>query len=361
MIKYLPGIEESVSFFLYTMVELTVLFVGISFLIGILNEFIPQQTMRRWLSGKSGRGYAAGMALGGLTPFCSCSTIPVMAGFLRAGAGFGPTMAFLFTSPLVNPIIIPLFLTLLGVEVTLIYMVIALGLAVTISFLLEQFNFQKFLKHEVISGADSQAAETPNCGSGGMQFVAVQHKEALQVQETIGRFDDTAATSWQSCCPQPSSMASALTVSGCCSSDESLGPGENRWKKVFLDAVKQFVKLLPFMMIGVAIGALIHGFLPADFAASVAGSDNPLAVPVAAVLGIPLYLRVSTMIPIAASLVAKGMSVGAVVALIIGGAGASLPELTMLKGFFRFQLLAVFIGSVIFMAITAGFLVDMVV
>lgn len=360
MTKYLPGLEESVSFFLYTMVELTVLFVGISFLVGMLNEFIPQQTMRRWLSGRSGRGYVAGMALGGLTPFCSCSTIPVMAGFLRAGAGFGPTMAFLFTSPLVNPIIIPLFLTLLGLKVTLVYMAIALGLAVTISFMLEKFNFRKFIRQDVLTGENS-ASVSRCCDSKPEQPRPVQAQVAAgpQLQTSIGQVHTAARVVAEGCCPQPIQLAA--TGAECCAPDEPASPGGNRWQKVWRDAVQQFVKLLPFMMIGVAIGALIHGFLPAEFAASVAGQDNPLAVPVASVLGIPLYLRVSTMIPVAASLVAKGMSVGAVVALIIGGAGASLPELAMLKGFFRLQLLAAFVGSVIFMAITAGFLVNFIV
>lgn len=106
---------------------------------------------------------------------------------------------------------------------------------------------------------------------------------------------------------------------------------------------------------------MIHGFLPADLVVRLAGADNPLAVPVSALVGIPLYLRVSTMVPIAASLIAKGMSVGAVVALIIGGAGASLPEVAMLKGMFRWPLLAAFIASVMVMAVSAGFLVNIIV
>ena len=134
-----------------------------------------------------------------------------------------------------------------------------------------------------------------------------------------------------------------------------------RWRRIFNEAVRQFRTLLPFVVLGVAIGSVIHGFLPAELVVRMAGADNPLAVPVSAVVGIPLYLRVSTMVPIAASLVAKGMSLGAVVALIIGGAGASLPELAMLKGMFRMPLLIAFIASVMVMAVTAGFLVNLVV
>ena len=129
----LPHVKETIVFFGFTMVELTVLFVGISFLVGLINEFLPQDKVKKWLSGRNGRGYLIGSILGGLTPFCSCSTIPVTIGLLKARAGFGPTMAFLFTSPLVNPIIIPLFLTLLGLKVTIVYAVVAIGMTIMIS------------------------------------------------------------------------------------------------------------------------------------------------------------------------------------------------------------------------------------
>ncbi|MDX2477017.1 MAG: permease [Gammaproteobacteria bacterium] len=124
-------------------------------------------------------------------------------------------------------------------------------------------------------------------------------------------------------------------------------------------SIHDSICLLPYVIIGVAIGSIIHGFLPADLVVRLAGADNPLAVPISAIVGIPLYLRVSTMVPIAASLLAKGMSTGAVIALIIGGAGASLPEMAMLKGIFRLPLLIAFITSVMVMAISAGLLVNL--
>ena len=133
-----------------------------------------------------------------------------------------------------------------------------------------------------------------------------------------------------------------------------------RWWNILREASGQFRKLFPFFTIGVLIGSVIYGFMPADLVASVAGSENPLAIPVSAVIGVPLYLRVSTVIPIAGTLIAKGMSVGAVMALIIGGAGASLPEVAMLKGIFRLPLLIAFITSVLIMAVITGFAVNWV-
>jgi len=346
--EYLPLIKETAVFFTYTMTELAVLFVGISFLVGVLNELLPKDKVQQLLSGKHGRGYLIGSILGGLTPFCSCSTIPVTVGLLRAKAGFGPTMAFLFTSPLVNPIIIPLFFTLLGFEVTIVYAAVAIGMTIVISFLLDRAGFSRYVKRDVLfdnhDRGDSPVKESSQepstcCNPEQISSQPVQLSPAMQ------------------CC----------TVSGSSPIGNSFTPipmyaaQSGRWKRIFNDAVQQFRKLLPFVVLGVAIGSIIHGFLPADLVAQLAGADNPLAVPVSAVVGIPLYLRAITMVPIAASLIAKGMSMGAVVALIIGGAGASLPEVAMLKGIFRLPLLAAFLASVMIMAISAGFLVNLVI
>jgi uncharacterized membrane protein YraQ (UPF0718 family) len=347
MQQMLPQLGETLVFFMTTMAELAILFVGISFLVGVINEFLPQDKVKRWLSGRHGRGYLIGSILGGLTPFCSCSTIPVTIGLLRAGAGFGPTMAFLFTSPLVNPVIIPLFITLLGLKVTLIYAFVAIGMTVIISFLLEKAGFSRFLIQDVLhqGGAAPAAAGMPltqtvsgAAADSGTQFM-VQLQPAAPCCEGAG---------------SGAEQAPAFTIPV-----YQEQPG--RWRRIFNEAVRQFRSLLPFVILGVAIGSVIHGFLPAQLVVRLAGADNPLAVPVAAVVGIPLYLRVSTMVPIAASLVAKGMSLGAVIALIIGGAGASLPELAMLKGMFRMPLLIGFICSVMVMAVSAGFLVNFLV
>lgn len=343
---------ETLSFFLSTMAELTILFIGISFLVGVINEFLPQETVKRWLSGRGGRGYFIGAILGGLTPFCSCSTIPVTVGLLRARAGFGPTMAFLFTSPLVNPIIIPLFLTLLGFEVTAVYAIVAIGLAISISFILEKAGFARYIRQDTVFPAVNVDSDGNSSGNAGH------------------------------CCAQPPEpqVVQTESVTQCCGSAQQVGPGNigsaslvlpmasstvvkqpNRWKRILRESVDQFRKLMPFIILGVSIGSVIHGFLPADLVVGLAGADNPLAIPISAVLGIPLYLRVSTMVPIAASLIAKGMSTGAVIALIIGGAGASLPEVAMLKGIFRTPMLFAFIASVLVMAVSAGFLVNIFV
>lgn len=345
--EYWPLIEETATFFSYTMIELALLFVGISFLVGVINELLPKDKVQRMLSGKNGRGYLIGSLLGGLTPFCSCSTIPVTVGLLRAKAGFGPTMAFLFTSPLVNPIIIPLFFTLLGVEVTAIYASVAIGMTIIISFCLDKAGFERFVKIDALFEHDGVVRG--NRKNQGEEITDCCEKESVTQPSVQG------LTPAIQCC----STSPLQQVQPSIAAIPMFKVPVNKWKKIFNDAVQQFAKLLPFVVLGVAIGSVIHGFLPADLVANLAGEDNPAAIPVSAIIGIPLYLRAATMVPIAASLIAKGMSMGAVVALIIGGAGASLPEVAMLKGLFKLPLLAAFLTSVMLMAVSAGFVVNM--
>jgi len=132
----------------------------------------------------------------------------------------------------------------------------------------------------------------------------------------------------------------------------------NGWQ-VWAGICTQFRTFLPYILLGIGIGSILHGFVPKDIVVRYAGPDNPMAIPVAAVVGIPLYVRVSTMIPVSISLIGKGMSLGAVVALVIGGAGASLPEMIMLKGLFRTPILVAFLISVFGIAISAGFILNL--
>ena len=131
-------------------------------------------------------------------------------------------------------------------------------------------------------------------------------------------------------------------------------------KRLLNEAMNQFRTFLPHIVIGVAIGAFAHGFVPDELLARYAGPDNLWAIPIAAIIGVPLYVRASTMIPIAMALTAKGMGVGAVIALVIGGAGASLPEVIMLKRMFQWPILSVFLISVFGIAITTGYLAELI-
>ena len=349
METFIPMAKEALSFFAFTFTELMVLFIGISFIVGAIQELVPADKVKIMLSGRRGRGYFIGAGLGALTPFCSCSTIPIMVGLLKARAGFGPTLAFLFTSPLVNPIIIGLFFMALGLKATLIYSILALLMAIVISYLLEKANFQRFIKWETLDETQEDCACQPDTteiqGTQNMKFSS----------------DSLAPLGPQlACC----TAAGSIETTGSYSPDSANGvaafamPG--RWMRVFRESVRQFRTFLPYIIIGVVIGALAHGFVPEELIVKYAGPDNPFAIPVAAVIGVPLYVRVSTMIPIFMPLMAKGMSIGAVVALTIGGAGVSLPEVIMLKRIFKEPMLSAFLAAIFSIAVISGLIFNTV-
>lgn len=292
------SLAVSLRFFAQIFAELTILFLGISTLVGIIFEYVSDDTLKRWMSRKGLLGNFLGATLGAVTPFCSCSTIPMTVGLLRAGVPFGATMSFVLASPLLNPIILTMFWVLLGWKACLVYFAVTFLAAMTSGAVLESLGFAKDIKNVRITGG-------------------AQGKEKLT---TFGK----------------------------------------KLKRAFLIAWSDFIGVLLYLVIGVAIGAAIYGYMPADFVARIAGPQNPLAIPVAAIIGIPLYVRAETVIPIAVALTQKGMSIGAVIALIIGGAGMSIPEMSMLGSIFKTRLVAVFIGVVFFTAVVAGFVFNVI-
>ncbi len=314
--------------------ELALLFVAISFLVGALQEWLPAEKTQHYLSAQHGRGYLIGALIGTATPFCSCSTVPLTLGLLQSGAGFGPTMTLLFTSPLVNPIIITLFWITFGVELTLLYSGMAIGMAVAISWLMDKAGFEQYLKQDLFN------------------------PEPVTVSVPLSSLKQSAPAS--SCCTTPQGETSVVQFN---SKPQTIHaatpPTPSRARRLLNDAIAQFRSFLPHVLIGVAIGAMAHGFVPDQWLIEYAGSDNFWAIPLAAIIGVPLYVRASTMIPIALTLTTKGMGIGAVIALVIGGAGASLPEMVMLKRMFHWPILLAFLASVFTVAITTGYLAQL--
>lgn len=346
----IPMAKDALGFFAFTVTELAVLFVGISFIVGAIQEFVPPEKIKTLLSARKGRGYFIGAGLGALTPFCSCSTIPIMVGLLKAQAGFGPTLAFLFSSPLVNPIIVGLFFMAFGLKATIIYSILALLMAVSISVLLEKLNFKRFIKWDALddnqksccskSKADPREEQimSSGCGCGA----PIIREPAVAYCSAAG---SVQATSHSDITP---TKATVVAIDS------------RRWARIFKEAVKQFQTFLPYIVFGVAIGAVAYGFVPKELIVKYAGPDNPFAIPVAAVIGVPLYVRVETMIPITVALMSKGMSIGAVVALVIGGAGASIPEIVMLKRIFKGPMLGAFLAAIFSIAVIAGLIFNIV-
>jgi len=337
--------KEALGMFAYLGVELTALFLVISFIVGVIQEFMPAKRIQSILSSKSGKGYFSAAILGGVTPFCSCSTIPMLTGLLKARAGFGPTITFLFTSPLLNPIIIGLFLATFGLEVTLAYASIALIVSVTAGYVLEKMKFGKHIRPEVFG-------DKPVGGCTG---------KAGKQTEKVSPYGTLAATFVESNCGISNGCADSVEIVkvGGDGSATIEAVSNNHWARIWKETWSQFTKVLPYLLIGIAIGAFTYGFIPADLIAKYAGADNPLAIPLAAVIGVPLYIRAEAVIPLSAALAAKGMGMGAIMALIIGSAGASLTEVILLKSMFKRPMIIAFLLVIFGMAMLAGFLFNL--
>ena len=285
------------SFFIEIAVELIVLFIGITFLVGLIQEYVPDETIKKALGGRHRiLGSFLGAGFGALTPFCSCSTIPLLLGMLNAGVPFASAMAFLFASPLLNPVIVSLFILLMGWKITALYFAVTFLAAIVIGLMLDSLGF------------------------------------AAQVK-------------------------SVAAVRGCCDCEQA-EDAKSRVQRSARFAFSLFRQLVPYLLLGAGIGAFIHGFVPTELISSIAGSGNPFAVPVAAIIGVPIYIRAETMIPIGLALIEKGMGTGAVLALVIGGAGASIPELTLLSAIFKRKMLAAFVLTIIAIAVAVGYLAN---
>lgn len=337
---------DSAEMFIQLFTELTFLFLTISFLVAIINIKLPAEKIQGLLGGKRGRGYFTAAGLGAITPFCSCSTIPMLVGLLNARAGFGPTMTFLFTSPLLNPIVIALFIPVLGLQVTIAYASLALVISITAGVLLQHFKFDRYIKQELLK----PSASVSGCSTSGEISVAKTSCCDGKVQE----IPKTA------CCdnkPQVAPVAaycdSAPQETACCDSKTVVEP--SMWAQAWQESWSLFRTMFPYMLIAMVIGAAVHGFVPAEFFARVASADNPAAVPSAALIGIPLYIRVTALLPLVGPFIAKGVSIGAIIALVIGSGGASLPEMILLKRLFYWPLLLAFLVVIFSMAVIGGY------
>lgn len=293
--------------FVTIMGELVILFIGISFLIALIQRYISTEKIKTILSApRKGLNSILGAALGALTPFCSCSTIPILVGLFKSGAPFCGAISFLISSPILNPAIIALFLTFFGLKATLVYVAFTFVFAVIIGFFLDKLGMEKEVKNVTIKG---------------------EKQEEITYDKLQGSFMEK----------NKMVIKSALT-----------------------DAVGLFIQVFPYLLIGAGIGAFIHGFVPENLIVKLAGKSSFYSVPVAAIIGIPMYIRAETMIPIAQVLVSKGMSYGTVMALIIGGAGASIPELVLLNSIFKKKMMYVFVISIFAVAVITGYVFNIV-
>ncbi|EAJ7009431.1 organoarsenical efflux permease ArsP [Campylobacter coli] len=305
--------------FLYLFVELSVLFIGISFLISIINQKY-EGMFRKQLNGDKISSYFKAIFLGALTPFCSCSTIPLLKAFLEARVKLSVCLAYLFTSPLINPIIFSMLSITFGLKLSLTYVVFLVFLIFIVSFVFSKFKEESFLKHipkNTKSNIFTQTTHNPS------NFIFKQ----------------------KSCCANTQDKPKNITIN---------------YKELFKESLKNYKKLLPYIVVAVFIGAFIHGFIPQEILQKYLNGNEILSIVLAAFLGIFLYLRVETIIPIGLALLQMGISQGVIMSFLIAGAGCSLPELILLKQMFKIKFLFLFVMIILGVAISFGIFINLI-
>ncbi|MEG0948814.1 MAG: permease [Bacteroidales bacterium] len=293
----------ALNFFFYDTIKIIILLFLISFLMGIINAYFPIDRLRNFLNTRKlyGFEYVLASVFGAITPFCSCSSIPLFIGFVKGGIPLGVTFSFLITSPLVNEVAIALFLGTFGLKITLIYAISGIVLGIVGGWFLGRFQLERYLSPWVLKIQRESVSET-------------QEWEAEQLP-FIKRLPFIAKDAW------------------------------GIVKGVFL-----------YIVIGIAIGAAIHGYVPEGFFAKYLSGDNVFAVPLAVILAVPMYANAAGIVPVIQVLVAKGVSLGTAIAFMMAVVGLSLPEATMLKKVMTWRLIAIFFGTVVAFIIFSGYL-----
>ncbi len=279
---------RSLQFFLYDTPKVLLLLTGIVFVMGMINSwFTPERT--RALLAKRGEGGANVLAalLGIVTPFCSCSAVPLFIGFVQAGVPLGVTFSFLISAPMVNEVALTLLFGLFGWKIALLYLGLGLSVAMVAGWVIGRLKMEAHLEEWV------------------QQMPRISAEDPLQSMTLADRVE-----------------------SG-------------------LDAVRQIVgRVWPYILAGIAIGAVIHGYVPEAFMASFMGKEAWWSVPLAVILGVPMYTNAAGIIPIVQALLAKGAALGTVLAFMMAVIALSLPEMIILRKVLKPRLIATFVAVV---------------
>jgi hypothetical protein len=294
-------IADAIEFFIYDTLKIFILLSVIIFAVSIIRSYFPPEKTKRILSHKKEFiGNILAALLGVVTPFCSCSAVPLFIGFVEAGVPLGVTFSFLISSPMVNEVAVVLLFGLFGWKVTAIYIGSGLFVAIFGGLVIGKLKLEKWVEEYVYQFHNGQEYE----------IVKQTFKERLQYAK-----DNT----------------------------------KDILKRVWL-----------YILIAIAIGGFIHGYVPEDFLVRYAGPRNPFAVPIAVLIGVPLYANAAGVIPIVYALMEKGLSTGTVLAFMMAVTALSLPEMIILRKVLKIQLLAVFVGIMTVTIIAVGYLFNLI-
>lgn len=298
---------EALNFFIYDTVKILLLLFIIIFLMGIINSYFPIDKVRNFLSRKKlyGLEYLMASLFGVVTPFCSCSSVPLFIGFVKGGIPLGVTFSFLVTSPLVNEVAIGLFIGLFGVKMTAIYVISGVLLGTVSGMILQKLKLERYLTpwvKEVLENAQRE-------------------QDIFQVEKQ---------------------------------------PFTQRIPVIWNEVLNILKGVILYVVVGIAIGGVMHGYIPEGFFEQYMSKDNLFAVPIATILAVPMYSNASGILPIVQVLVSKGIPIGTAIAFMMGVVGLSLPEAMLLKKVMTFKLIGIFFGVVTLCIIISGYIFNMI-
>ncbi len=291
-------LAKSVHFFIEDVTKIFFLLALVVFIIGLVRSLLTPERVRKVVAGRSRAvSYPMAVGLGAVTPFCSCSSVPLFIGFLEAGIPLGVTMAFLIASPMINEVAVVVLAAAVGWKVALLYVVAGLSVGIIGGLVIEFFKLEKWVEEYVWKIRMGETA----------------------IQQTSISFKQRIVYAWEQ--------------------------------------VKEIIaKIWIYVLVGIGLGAMLHGFVPEEFFVKYASADNLFAVPSAVLIGIPLYSNATGVIPIVEALLGKGVPIGTVLALMMSVAAISLPEMIILRKVLKPQLIATFTGILFVAFVGVGFL-----
>lgn len=281
---------EAIHFFFYDTPKVLLLLIGIVFVMGVVHTFVAPERTRALLSGRRlGIGNVLAAALGVVTPFCSCSAVPLFIGFLSAGVPLGVTFSFLISAPMVNEVALALLFGLFGWKVAALYLTLGLTIAIVAGLVIGRLGMEQHLEDWV---REMQATQSADYEASAMSWAERVDAGTAHVKDIVG-------------------------------------------------------KVWPYILAGIAVGASIHGYVPQDFMASIMGKDAPWwSLPAAVLIGVPMYSNAAGILPIVEALIGKGAALGTVLAFMMAVIALSLPEMVILRKVLKLPLIATFAGVV---------------
>ncbi len=297
---------DSLSFGLVLLAELVPLFLLVSTLVYLLVDLLTAERIQSWLGG--GRAYSKvplAAALGAVTPFCTCSTVPIVNGMQKAGVPTAPLVAFLIASPLISPVAMALLWSLMGAEYAVLYTATALAASALGGMIVALWHGSD----ASLAGAEV-AVPASSCGCGS------SYSRGAEAPSSVMSMSSIAATG------SPAALVLPVVAPAVLESE----PFHERIRRAFVRSLRDLKKFAVPLVVAVAIGAAVYGYVPESLIVEVAGPDSPWAVPGATLLSVPVYASILVLLPLATTLIAKGVGIGAVTAFLMGANGFSLPE-----------------------------------